>query len=281
MARTYARVLTNIWENEQFRTLTADAKLLYLHLISRRDLSSAGHCIIRERQWATQALEGDARRATTALSELETGRYVIIDDDSGELLIRTFIRHDGGYRNPKHRRGIESAIAAIDSRTLRNIAHESLASALVGPTDSYPQDETDPRSETDETPGQSQSDCQSDCQSSTNPILPEAVILNPESVNRPSHPLCNSQGPDHCERDDDEGSFIDLVIEHIASLRMQERRVAPGAMVTYKRTTIASLAPARPILETEHRRLPELTPDRLAAHYEARTDLHPEGRIAQ
>ena len=280
MARTYARVLTNIWENDDFRTLSADAKLLYLHLISRRDLSSAGHCIIRERQWATQALEGDTQRAATALSELETDRYVIIDDDSGELLIRTFIRHDGGYRNPKHRRGIESAIAAIDSRALRNIAHESLSSALAGPTDGYPQDEPDVRSEPDETPGEPQSDCQSDCQSNSNPILPEAVILNPESVTRPSHLPCNSRGPDHDQ--DDEAKFIDQTIEHIASLRLQERRVAPGAIVAYKRTTITSLANARTILETEHHRLPTLTPDRLAAHYDARTDLHPTSeRIAQ
>ena len=141
MARSYARILTNVWDNADFVATTPGAKLLFFHLCSRRDLSSAGHLVMRDRLWAQQVFNSDMEMFWDAMSELSDLRYVVIDDTTGELLIRTFIRHDGGFRNSKMRSAMRSAMGEMESTMLRDIAHASLIECTTEPPSDPPQDE--------------------------------------------------------------------------------------------------------------------------------------------
>lgn len=53
------------------------------------------------------------------LDELSDGGFVVIDEDSEELLVRTFVKWDGGITNGKRTLAIDSASKAIRSPILR------------------------------------------------------------------------------------------------------------------------------------------------------------------
>lgn len=128
MARSYAQVKVSIWDDDSdFLALTPNGKLLYLHLISRRDLSLAGHLFVREARWAAACTNGNTDAITDAITDLIAQRYVLIDSITGELLIRTFIFHDDGWRNPKMVKAIESAIERIESAKLSTYASDCLS----------------------------------------------------------------------------------------------------------------------------------------------------------
>jgi hypothetical protein len=182
MARSYARINVGVWENDDFVTLSPNAKLLYFHVISRRDLSPLGSLIIRDKVWARQVFNGDTDALWSALAELEVGRYVFTDADTGELLIRTFLRHDNSpHINWKHASAILGAVDRLDSEPLRTIAETLTGHLPVNPR------EGDQIDSAPEPIGQSngQSVAQQNGQSNGESVLlhPSSFILNPSSFN--------------------------------------------------------------------------------------------------
>lgn len=129
MARQYAKFYVTVWGSD-FRQLTRGAQHLYFQLVSNPKLSAAGCVTIQPRKWANQSADTTAAQIETDLIELAAKRYVLIDDDTEELLIRSFIHHDRGHRNKFLLKSIETAIAVIESPTLREHARLELAAAL-------------------------------------------------------------------------------------------------------------------------------------------------------
>ena len=54
---------------------------------------------------------------------------IIVDDDTEEVLIRSFIRHDGGFNHTNFHKAIVSAIQTIESGVLQIIAGTELDNA--------------------------------------------------------------------------------------------------------------------------------------------------------
>ena len=131
MARQYAKVYLSIWATDSdFRKLDGASQRLYFLLTSSPKLSPAGCAVAQPRKWAQQASDTTADDIEAALSVLETKRYVLIDHETEEVLIRSFIRHDRGFRNQFLRKSIESAIALIESTRLRDHAALELAACI-------------------------------------------------------------------------------------------------------------------------------------------------------
>ena len=129
MARKYAKVYLSIWATD-FRELSVAAQHLYLLLLSNPKLSAAGCIVAQPRKWSRYS-EGCSKDSTEgALEELSKRRYVLCDEDTDEVLIRSFIRHDDGVGNKFLRKAIESAIAAIESPALKAHATLELAAAV-------------------------------------------------------------------------------------------------------------------------------------------------------
>jgi hypothetical protein len=130
MARTYAKILLSIWDDESdFDELPMDAQWLYWVLLSHPLLSPAGVLPLQPRKWAKRAPETIADTITNALAKLVEARKVVVDEDTEEVWIRTFIRHDGGARNPNIHKAIAGGVARIESRQLRDLATVALARA--------------------------------------------------------------------------------------------------------------------------------------------------------
>lgn len=152
MARTYGKLFTTMWRPEsEYRLLTVGEQWLYEALISQPDLSHAGVIAYRPARWARLAANTTPESVIKLVEMLTEKRYLLVDMDTEEVLLRTFIRHDGGGNNPKMRKAISTAIALIESPTLQRTAAAELAAFTAGQSGSDHQSghQSDTRSDRD------------------------------------------------------------------------------------------------------------------------------------
>lgn len=130
MARTHGRILSTIWDDPDFLDLSGAAQRMYFLLISQKKLTLAGSLDFKPARWR---LSRDVTRADVedALDDLEAHRFVVVDRETDELVIRTFVRHDSGYgRNSNLLKGVWSAWASIESPVLRKVVVDNLPDEL-------------------------------------------------------------------------------------------------------------------------------------------------------
>ncbi|MFI9463827.1 hypothetical protein [Streptomyces xiamenensis] len=119
MARGHARIASTIWEDADFLALTTDQQHLYLFLLGQPNLSHAGVLPLTYRRWARKASGLAARDLEDRMGALHTARFVVADEDTEEVLIRTFVRNDGVWKQPRMMGAMVAAAAEIESRALR------------------------------------------------------------------------------------------------------------------------------------------------------------------
>lgn len=130
MARTEARILTSIWEDAGFLALPPPARLLFLFLISQPDIDYSGVLPLRERRWAgTNGITVDQLRAQ--LDVLAEHRFVVVDEDAEELLVRSFVRNDGVYRQPNLLRSASRSLGSVRSVQIRSALAEEIQRAAA------------------------------------------------------------------------------------------------------------------------------------------------------
>lgn len=137
MARTFGKLLCEVWDDpkhEDFLTLSSDAKVLYWAFCSQRDITAAGVVPLTPRRWR-KWFGGDAAAPERALDELVDHGFVMIDDDTAEVWVRSFLNHDGRLDNSNLAKSVHTAVAIIRSEALRRACERRLAVALGGPDD--------------------------------------------------------------------------------------------------------------------------------------------------
>jgi len=91
-----------------------------------------------------------------------------------------------------------------------------------------------------------------------------------------SSPSDTHRTPLRAVDDDDEGSFIAAVIDHIANLRTAKRLNRTGSDIGYRLAVTADLVNhERATIAAQHARWPQMDPDHLARYYEGHPELHP------
>lgn len=126
MARNYANIYTAIWRDEDFRQRSGNAQRVYLLLATQPDISAAGVLPLTVKRWTSMAADTDRASIVAGLQELQAARFIVYDTDTEELLVRSFIRWDGGYGNPKRRPVIVRAAREVESAAIR----EALAAEM-------------------------------------------------------------------------------------------------------------------------------------------------------
>ncbi len=120
MAREYARIRIDIADDEDFEGLSMAAQWLYTRvLIPEPTLNQAGAADWRPKRLLTKAQGLTLAQILAAAAELECRRYVLLDLDTEEILVRSYIRRDELLRNPKMAASVVKAYRAVSSRTLR------------------------------------------------------------------------------------------------------------------------------------------------------------------
>lgn len=125
MAREYARVKVTIWADTDFRSLTPKAQHLYFMLLTSPNLNMAGIADWRPQRIVRMAAGWTTSAVTNAAEELEDRGFIVIDEDSEEVLVRSFVRHDGVLKSPNITRAMVKDYAAAGSDLIREtIAQE-------------------------------------------------------------------------------------------------------------------------------------------------------------
>lgn len=127
MARDHARMKTSMWRKEDWRALTVESQWLYQALAQHEALSRCGVVDYRAGRIAALASNGNASKIDRAAKALEAGRYIVIDRQTEELLVRTYVRHDGVLDRKNMGKAVGRALAVVVSTTLRRTVLDELA----------------------------------------------------------------------------------------------------------------------------------------------------------
>jgi hypothetical protein len=132
--RDYAQIFTAIWSKEDdFAKLPASQQRVFLMLCSQKDLSACGVLHLRIKFWASLSPDTLPEDIESDLRGLESGRFLVIDWDDEELLIRSFIRWDKGYANKLRRIAIRAAFEQVSSAEIRRCLTEEFGRVGMPP----------------------------------------------------------------------------------------------------------------------------------------------------
>lgn len=121
MAREHANIRLDMWGDDDWRSLTRDAQWLYKLLLTHPDTNRAGVSDWRPGRLARMAngTTPDDIRAMGA--ELEAKFFVVIDADTEEVLIRSYVKYDGVLKQPNLTVTMAKDWAAVASARLRAV----------------------------------------------------------------------------------------------------------------------------------------------------------------
>lgn len=119
MARSFAQIGTSFWSEPSIRALTRDAQRAYLLVHSQPELSRCGVLPFRLKRLAQLSIDDSPRTLRKAFTQLEKGRHFVVDEDAEEILVRTYVRHDGLLAQPNVVANMCSDYSLIASESLR------------------------------------------------------------------------------------------------------------------------------------------------------------------
>jgi hypothetical protein len=119
MARSHGRIMAAIWNDGDFIACRASAQRLFMFLLSQPDLSHAGLLPMRVNRWAKKAEDTTPASIRDDLDYLSERRFLVVDEDTEEVLIRSFVRNDGVYKQPKVMIRMREDAQQIESPLLR------------------------------------------------------------------------------------------------------------------------------------------------------------------
>ena len=125
MARDRANINTGIWTDDEFIDITRDEQWLYFLLMTDPKLSYAGVTDWRPGRLAQRSSNTTKEDIEQAGAMLQAGRYIFIDEDTEEVLVRSFLRHDGLLKQPRLGVSMFNAYGSIASKDIRKVViHE-------------------------------------------------------------------------------------------------------------------------------------------------------------
>lgn len=125
MAREKASINLEVWADTSFRDLTAPAQGLYFKLMSHPKLDYCGVVEFHPGRLAALSKEQTVDDVMLAASELSEAFWIVIDQDTDEVMVRGYLRHDGVLRQPRLAVSCALAYSAVASNKIRAvIVHE-------------------------------------------------------------------------------------------------------------------------------------------------------------
>lgn len=133
MARLFGRILSSIWDDADFLALDDGEQRMYAFLLSQKNLNHAGLLQLTLGKWARKARNSTRERLVAQLQALDAARFIVLDFETEEVLVRTLVRNDSVYKQPRVMGAMVSDAREIESLRLR--------AALLAEVDRVPLDE--------------------------------------------------------------------------------------------------------------------------------------------
>lgn len=130
MAREYGRYLNRTHRDGDWNALTTLQHDCYMALVSSEDVTWAGVLPYSPIRFASFASDLTERKVEKAWAELAERRFLVIDMTTGEILVRTFLRHDNVIAKPNLTKAFITAYGRVRSRKLRDAIKQELSRLL-------------------------------------------------------------------------------------------------------------------------------------------------------
>ena len=146
MARKEARIHVSIWSDPDFTALAQADQRTYLMVLSQPGISLCGVLAWTPGRLARMAADSTPESVTASIARLADARFLVVDFDTDELLVRSFIRYDGVWRNRKTRTAMFAQRDQIMSPMIRSSLDGEIHRATIedaasdGPPDEAPDD---------------------------------------------------------------------------------------------------------------------------------------------
>lgn len=129
MAR-FSKLWFSIWSDDDFTALDDAPQKLYLLLISYPTRTYAGVLPLTLNRWARASRDATVESVTDALKALEAARFVVVDWDTEEVLIRTFIRNDEVCKQANCMKSAIDSFEHIQSQKIRWAIYREISGGL-------------------------------------------------------------------------------------------------------------------------------------------------------
>lgn len=127
MARDHARIQTARNRDEDWRSLPWEAQWTYDQILCQEALSYAGIIDYRAGRIASLSANATPKKVEAAITALEAARFVVVDRMTEELLVRSYVRHDGVMDRANMGKAVGRALAKVVSMDLRQAVITELA----------------------------------------------------------------------------------------------------------------------------------------------------------
>lgn len=125
MAGDFRKINSMIWSDSSWRALPPLEQWLYFALLTNSKTSYVGVLDWRPRKLAGLADGVSGADLKELAQELQRKRFILIDEEREECLVRSFIKHDGVLKNQNLGKSIGRDFAATYSEPIRQvIVHE-------------------------------------------------------------------------------------------------------------------------------------------------------------
>lgn len=131
MARDHARIKTSILDDKEWTTLTSAQQMTYLSALCARDLSFCGVLPYIPSRFTMVATDISVHVARSCLQVLERKKFLVIDRDTAEILVRSYIRHDGILKQPNVAKACAKAFKSVYSPRIKEAIITELARLLT------------------------------------------------------------------------------------------------------------------------------------------------------
>ena len=135
MARDHARIRLGIWDDEDFCDLSTTAQWLYFRILSHASLSYCGVADWRPGRLAASAKDATASDIEAFAVELERGHYFVIDRDTEEVLVRSFVKHDELMGKWNMAAAVARTWSEVASKPLKGVVVHELHRLMDGGTE--------------------------------------------------------------------------------------------------------------------------------------------------
>lgn len=127
MAKKFAQIRPDIWLDDDWRALTKDAQHLYLLLLTDPEMSYCGVVDWRPPRIVQRAAEWSTIEMMRAAVELSYAFFLVFDQGTEEVMVRSYMRHDGLLSQPRMAVSVANAFGVIGSNKLRAVVVHELA----------------------------------------------------------------------------------------------------------------------------------------------------------
>lgn len=116
----YVKLQRSIWQDPEFVQLPPGAQRLYLLLISQPDITHVGILPLMPARWSRFCADSTPADVRTDLSTLVAARFVLVDESTEEVWVRSYLVHDEAYNLTNGKKSLARAHAQVLSAALRN-----------------------------------------------------------------------------------------------------------------------------------------------------------------